>query len=81
MDGLPERVAKVNHRVGWTAIHAEPTKKLVERNANHVADKRVKKESIQLVGQHLLLVEHLKKARAGVKNLERLTKTCHYQKI
>ena len=79
MVGLLEKVEKVNLKDGLIATHVGKTQKLVEKNVNHVVEKKVKKEqNIQHVDQHLQLVEPPKKVRAGVK---KVMKICQCQKI
>ena len=55
--------------VGLIVTHVKKTQKQVEKNVNHVVEKKVKIENIQLVDQHHHLVVQKVKVRNGVKKV------------
>ena len=71
MVGLVEQAAKVNQKAGLTVTHAVKIRKQEEKLANHVVDKKVRKEqNIHPADQRHQIVAQKVKEKYGVNENE-----------
>ena len=77
MDGFPDKEARANLKDGLIATLAAKIRKLEEKNVNHVAEKKVKKDpNTQHVAQLLRRVEQEERVKNGARSQAQKMKAC-----